>query len=236
MRDTETPPRSGNTNDTDNTGAPAATDATVATSAVNTATSAAAVARAPAAPDDDSAVANETDIRLMRLVAEGDTQALRMLIAKWQGPLINFFYRSLHSVQTAEDLTQNVFIRIHRTAARYEPTARFSSFLFHIARNILINELRRQRRKPAELHDPVDFAPISGTSNDASVRRCAEIEEAFARAVIELTEEQRTALLLLKQQDLGYEEIARAMDATVPLVKSWIFRGRQRLRELLTDI
>jgi RNA polymerase sigma-70 factor (ECF subfamily) len=178
---------------------------------------------------------NETDVRLMHLTGAGDQQALRMLIARWQGPILNFFYRSLHSVQTAEDLTQTVFIRIYRHSATYEPKARFSSYIFHIARNILINEHRRRRRKPSELYDPADFNPEIA-SDDDSARRCAEIEEAFSAAILELSEEQRTALLLYKQQELGYEEIARIMDTTVPLVKSWIFRGRQKLRLLLKDL
>ncbi|MDR2512632.1 MAG: RNA polymerase sigma factor [Puniceicoccales bacterium] len=178
---------------------------------------------------------NETDVHLMRLVGKGDTQALRMLIARWQGPIINFFYRSLHSLQTAEDLTQVVFIRTYRNAHSYEPKARFSTYIFHIARNILINEHRRMRRKPADLCDPTDFTPMA-TSDDASHQRCAEIEEAFARAIVTLPENQRTALLLLKQQELSYAEVARIMNASEALVKSWVFRGRQRLRELLSDL
>ena len=176
----------------------------------------------------------DADIQLMLLVGTGDQQALRMLIAKWQEPLINFFYRSVHSVQTAEDLTQVVFVRIYRNAARYQPQAKFSTYLFHIARNILINEHRRAHRKPAELFDPTDFTPEIST-DDESTRNCAEIEEAFAQAIEGLPENHRTALLLYKQQDLSYEEIATAMEATVPLVKTWIFRARQRLRELLKE-
>lgn len=178
---------------------------------------------------------DDTDIRLMRLVGGGDQQALRMLVSKWQSPLINFFYRSLRSVQTAEDLAQIVFIRLYRNAPSYEPRARFSTYIFHIARNILLNEHRRRRRKPAELYDPTDFTPEIA-ADDQSARRCAEIEEAFAAALCQLTENQRTAILLHKQQDFSYEEIARAMGTTVPLIKAWIFRGRQKLREILKDI
>lgn len=185
------------------------------------------------ATEVDSGI-EDVDIQLMLLVGKGDQQALRMLIAKWQEPLINFFYRSVYSVQTAEDLTQVVFVRLYRNAARYRPQAKFSTYIFHIARNILINEHRRQRRKPSELFDPTEFTPDVRT-DDESVRHCAEIEEAFAQAVETLPENHRTALLLYKQQDLSYEEIAVAMEATVPLVKTWIFRARQRLRELLKE-
>ena len=174
------------------------------------------------------------DVQLMLLVGKGDQQALRMLIAKWQEPLINFFYRSVYSVQTAEDLTQVVFVRLYRNAARYQPKAKFSTYVFHIARNILLNEHRRVKRKPAELFDPTEFSPDIHT-DDESARNCAEIEEAFAYAVEGLPENHRTALLLHKQQDLSYEEIARVMGASMPLVKTWIFRARQRLREQLKE-
>jgi len=177
---------------------------------------------------------NEEDLRLMKLIGEGDENALRMLVHKWQGPIINYFFRSLHSVQTSEDLAQIVFIRIYRNAATYRPQARFSTYIFHIARNILINEFRRMHRKPAELYDPTDFTPEI-SSEDTVTRNCAEIEEAFAKAIADLPENQRTALLLLKQQEISYEEIATIMDATVPLVKTWIFRARQHLRESLKE-
>lgn len=184
----------------------------------------------PAAETTDE---DRTNVQLMRLIAQGDQQALRILVTKWQGPLVNYFYRSLKNYQTAEDLTQSVFIRLYRNVRAYQPTARFTTYLFHIARNVLINEHRRQHRKPAHLYDPTTDAPQL-PDND-SQRRCAEIEEAFANALVHLTENQRTALLLHKQQDLGYEEIARIMNTTVPLIKAWIFRGRQKLRKILKD-
>lgn len=179
----------------------------------------------------------EADAALMLRVGAGDHGALRTLIERWQGPLLNFFYRSVRSMQTSEDLAQTVFIRIYRNAATYVPSARFSTYLFHVARNVLINEHRRRVRKPAEPFDPADFNMENAASgDDASARSCAEIEEAFSRAILELTESQRTAILLHKQQELSYEEIAAVMEASVPLVKSWIFRGRLRLKALLKDL
>jgi RNA polymerase sigma-70 factor (ECF subfamily) len=178
---------------------------------------------------------NAEDIALMRRTAAGDDGAFRELVLRWQNPLINFFYRSTHDRQTSEDLAQGVFIRLYRSAATYEPSAKFSSYLFFIARNLLINEHRRRVRKPADTFDPLAFAPeISST--DESTRRCAEIEEAFAAAVTQLPEKQRTAILLYKQQELAYEDIATAMHTSVTLVKTWIFRGRVRLKELLRDM
>ncbi|MDR2429761.1 MAG: RNA polymerase sigma factor [Puniceicoccales bacterium] len=186
-------------------------------------------------PPTENTDENHTNIQLMRLIAQDDQQALRILVTKWQAPLINYFYRSLKNYQTAEDLTQSVFIRLYRNARTYQPTARFTTYLFHIARNVLLNEHRRQHRKPAHLYDTTTD-PLQLPDKNDSQRRCADIEEAFANALVNLTENQRTALLLHKQQDLGYEEIARIMNATIPLIKAWIFRGRQKLRNILRDL
>jgi RNA polymerase sigma-70 factor (ECF subfamily) len=147
---------------------------------------------------------------------------------------MNFFFRSLRNEQTSEDLTQLVFIRLHRAAPTYEPSARFSTYLFHIAHNLLLNEHRRASRKPAEPYDPA-LAPEVASGDDESARRVAEIEEAFAKAIEGLPANQRTAILLHKQQDLGYEEIAAAMGTSVTLVKTWLFRARVKLREVMKD-
>jgi len=178
----------------------------------------------PAEPDADA-------VRMTR-VAEGDQQALRELIEHWQGPLINFFYRSLRSVESAEDLAQQVFVRIYRAADRYQPTAKFSTYLFHIARRVLINEFRRQSRKPLE---PVDPADLRASTPGREPLRILELEEAFAAALETLPEKHRTAILLLKQQQLSYEEIAAAMGASEASVKSWIHRARQKLKDELRD-
>ncbi len=174
----------------------------------------------------------DPDAALMLEVAAGSEQALRMLIEKWQKPLINFFYRSLGSVEQSEDLAQMVFIRIYRAANRYEPSAKFSTYLFHIARRLLINEYRRQSRKPLEAVDPTE---LTGSTPGRDKLRLLEIEEAFSRALESLPENQRTAILLLKQQELSYEQIAQTMEASESAVKSWIHRARQKLKQELSD-
>lgn len=186
-------------------------------------------------PDDPAtpeAAEPDVDAELMLRVGQGDEQALREIIEHWKGPLINFFYRSLRSVEASEDLTQVVFIRIYKAAERYQQTAKFSTYLFHIARRVLINEFRRQSRKPLDAVDPADLqASIPGRDK----LQLMELEEAFAQALETLPENQRTAILLLKQQQLSYEEIAEAMEASESAVKSWIHRARQKLKEELAD-
>lgn len=177
-------------------------------------------------PDDDP------DVLAMARVAGGDSEGLREIIQRWQTPLINFFYRSLRSYETAEDLTQMTFIRLYRAAHRYQPQAKFSTYLFQIARRLLINEYRRQSRKPLDHVDPAD---LSRSASARTPLRTLEIEDAFRHALAQLPENHQTALLLLKQQQLSYEEIAAAMETSVSSVKTWIHRARARLRELLAE-
>lgn len=172
------------------------------------------------------------DTARMCRVAEGDETALRELVRTWQTPLINFFYRSLGSRAEAEDLAQVVFIKLHRASPKYRPEAKFSTYLFHIARRVLLNELRRMRRKPADATDPSDFfdKPGGDVRKDLNL---VEIEEMFQRVLQKMPENHRTAILLLKQQELSYEEIAQAMHTSASVVKTWIFRAREQLREEL---
>ncbi len=183
--------------------------------------------------DNAEVTAEETDETLMSQIGNGDEKALSTLIDRWKHPLINFFYRSLRSVEGAEDLSQMVFIRLHRTAPTYLPTAKFSTFVFHIARRLLINEFRRQERKPLEMMDPADLAAVDSGRSELNV---LEIEEAFTGALGSLPEKQRTAILLFKQQELSYQEIAEVMEASESAVKTWIFRARQHLKQQLKAI
>lgn len=169
----------------------------------------------------------DEDALLMSRVAAGEEEALVALIRRWQNPLINFFYRSLSSRADAEDLAQSVFIKLHRAAGRYRPTARFSTYLFHIARRVLLNEFRRQGRKPLHLFAPADLP--SPSVNDPEIK-LLELEEIFQNALTRMPENHRTAILLLRQQELSYAEIAEIMETTEGMVKTWIFRARQLLR------
>lgn len=174
----------------------------------------------------------EEEVQWMREVASGNDVALTHIIRRWQKPLINFFYRSTQSVELAEDLAQMTFIKLYRAAPNYEPTAKFSTFLFHIGRHLLINEIRRQSRKPLDTIDPNDLVSITPGRDKLELM---EIEEAFSLALSTLPENHKTAILLLKQQGLSYEEIAATMGASESAVKSWIHRARTKLKEELKD-
>lgn len=175
---------------------------------------------------------NDPDVALMQRVGGGDFKAMRALVERWQKPLINFFYRSVSSVHTAEDLAQMTFVKIYRSAATYEPKAKFSSWLFLVARSVLISNFRKEALRPAEASDPNELPAVADEADTLAIH---DIERAFAAAVRELPENHRTAILLLRQQELSYEEIATAMGTSIQNVKTWIFRARRALRERLAE-
>ena len=173
----------------------------------------------------------DMDAALMPQIAEGSDAAMRMIIEHWKQPIVNYFYRSVNNLHTAEDLAQQTFINIYRAAPSYSPKAKFSTYIFHIARHVLINEYRKVSRRPADATDPDEI--IYAVDGRAELN-LSELEEIFAKTLETLPENQRTAILLLKQQELSYEEIADAMKASVGAVKTWIHRARQTLRDALT--
>lgn len=173
---------------------------------------------------------NEADVLQMKKIATGDFNAARDLVLKWQKPLINFFYRSVNNVHSAEDLAQQTFVKVCRSAKNYVPSATFAAYLFRVAHNVLVSDYRMRSRRHAVPTDPSELPPIEDTSDAVAEN---ELRESFAKAVEELPDNQRTAILLLCQQGLAYAEIAEAMNASIPTIKTWIHRARQSLRESL---
>ena len=174
----------------------------------------------------------DIDAERMLAVARGEDSAFNGIIKQWQRPLLNFFYRNTGNATDAEDLAQLVFVRLYRAAPRYKPTARFSTYLFQIARRLLLNHYRSQKRKPL---DPVDPADLHDRAVTHPHRDVWELEDVFTQALQTLPEKQRTALLLLVQQELSYEEIANTMDASISAIKTWIYRARQHMKSSLQE-
>ncbi len=182
------------------------------------------------APTDESP---DADVRRMFRMAAGEEAALREIVEAWKTPLINYFYRSLGSREEAEELAQTTFLRLYRSASRYQPRAKFSTYLFHIARRLLLNAIRNRRRHPVTPTDPVRLRSMELSGPDS---RGSEIEEVFQMALSELPENQRSALLLWKQQEMSYRQIAEVLETSESSVKTWIFRGREQLRQQMKDL
>jgi len=178
---------------------------------------------------DGGGVAVEEETAWLARVAHGDDSGLQHLFEKWKLPLLSFFYRALGSHADAEDLTLEVFVRLHRAAADYRPTAKFSTFLFHIARNLIRNEYRRRQRKPAEAVPPEVFDTLDAATPE-SAQRLLELEEVLQRALERLPEKQRTALLLVLQQQMDYPTAAATLAMTENAFRVLVHRARQSLK------
>ena len=184
----------------------------------------------------------DLDAALMLRVKRGDRAAFAELVEKFKQPVCNFVFRTLRDETESEDVAQNVFLQVWKSRDRYERTAKFSTWLFTIARNLCLNEIRRRSRHPAESleeshaeHDDLparqyeDKKIFLPTDNVLHGELAKKIEEALA----ELPENQRTAILLCRQDELSYEEIAEVLDCSLSATKSLIHRGRETLKEKL---
>ncbi len=178
----------------------------------------------------------------MLRVKRGDRAAFAELVEKYKQPVLNFIYRTLRDETEAEDLAQNVFLQIYKSRSRYRQTAKFSTWLFTIARNLCLNELRRRSRHPAEsieeTHTENEDQPqrqYEDKSQMAPPEKLlhGELAQKIEEALAELPENQRGAILLCRQDELSYEEIAGVLDCSLSATKSLIHRGRETLKEKL---
>jgi RNA polymerase sigma-70 factor (ECF subfamily) len=188
----------------------------------------------------------DADAALMLRVRRGDRDAFEALVEKYKQPVMNLVYRTLRDATEAEDLAQHVFLQVFKSAHRYEVTAKFSTWIFTIARNLCLNEIRRRSRHPADSMDAGGFGGGHGEEDhptrqledvtvfsppDALLQR--ELEQKIDQAINNLPENQRTALLLCRQEEFSYEDIARVLSCSVSATKSLIHRARETLKEQL---
>jgi len=187
-------------------------------------------------------VQSDPDAALMLRVKRGDRAAFAGLVDKYKQPVMNFIYRSLRDEIETEDLAQNVFLQVYKSRGRYRQTAKFSTWLFTIARNLCLNEIRRRSRHPAESieeahaeHEDQPRQQYEDKSQIAPPDKLlhGELAQKIEEALAELPENQRTAILLCRQDELSYEEIAKVLGCSVSATKSLIHRGREALKERL---
>lgn len=181
------------------------------------------------------------DADLMLRVKEGDEHSFADLLSRHRDPVVNFLYRMVQNSAVAEELAQDVFLRVYRARHTYAPSAKFTTWLYCISTNVALNHLRdgRRARHTEALDDP--------DSSVARVLRSPEptVEEHMVadslgwevrRAVQELPDKQRAAVLLHKYQELDYRQIAAALDCSESAVKSILFRAYEALREKLKHL
>ena len=173
----------------------------------------------------------------MLRVQEGDREAFRQLFEKHASAVARFAAGFVGSSARADELTQDVFLQVYRTRERYEPRAKFSTWLYTIAHNLCLNEVRRHdyrsrvdpdadRDGDEPGWDPSDPLPREGESYSAQ----RELEDRVAELIRELPEAQRTALVLSRVEELRYQQIGEILSCSEQAVKSLIFRATQRLK------
>ena len=191
--------------------------------------------RTPGGSENDA-----EDVRLMELVSGGDTKAFQTLIERHQALVVGTVARMLGSNSDVEDLAQQVFLRVWRSAGRYVPRAKFTTWLLKITRNLVFNEMRRTKRQahiPIQLEPQGDDLPIKDESVQSPAESLLEqeLQQAIENAILQLPETQRMALILRRYDGRSYEEIGDILDLSVPAVKSVLFRARTELRTRLAS-
>ena len=181
---------------------------------------------------------------IMLRVHDGDAEAFEQLVALWQDRLVTLFRHHTGDHSTAEDLAQEVFLRVYRARVGYQPTAKFSTWIHTIA-NHVASDLRQRAYRRREHGVPASVSASSSTigldqlavaaSGQRPARQAdrSELQTVVQQAISQLNEKQRMAVLLAKFEQCSYEEIATAMELSVPAVKSLLFRARDQLRTLL---
>ena len=187
----------------------------------------------------------DPDIRLMIRVRDDDTAAFEELVEKYQHRLVGVLHHVVGDVSDAEDLAQEVFLRVYRARRKYRARAKFSTWLFTIANNLALNALRTRQRRPAvqlNTHDSGPLGPrpaerLLHDSGQMPTKRLQQQEMAAVvrKAVAGLSERQRMAVILNKFEEMNYAEIARVMGLSTKAVKSLLSRARSNLRAALYD-
>src|ERR1700734_1857429 len=189
-----------------------------------------------------------SDVQLMLDVKAGDDESFALLLHRYRSPLVNFLYRMVRNREQAEDLAQEVFIRVYRAREEYVPSAKFTTWLFRIATNLALNSVRDTRHQRMELS--LD-APITTDSEDGDEKTLDVadkhpdiehllVEEARKKMIRppidKLPEKQRAAVLVHKYQEVDYNEIAKIMDCSESALKSLLFRAYETLRVELAPL
>jgi RNA polymerase sigma-70 factor, ECF subfamily len=184
----------------------------------------------------------EDDAALMVRVGQGDRAAFRTLVERYQGPLTNFLHHLTSDQGQAEELAQDVFLRVYRAAPRYRPDARFTTWLYRIATNLALNALRARARKPTVSLGNDASSELGPGRHSATAPREARPDEAFARdelaqivgrAVRSLPERQRIAVVLHRFEGLSYQAIADVLSSSPDAVDALLRRAKDALRETL---
>jgi RNA polymerase sigma-70 factor (ECF subfamily) len=182
------------------------------------------------------------DAELMLRVRDGDSASFAVLLDKHRCSVIHFLYRMVQNHAVAEELGQEVFLRVYRSRATYEPTAKFTTWLFRIATHLALNSLRdgKNERCQERLDDDSSDMPVRQVSDrrpsvEQNMVYEARMDE-IRRAVASLPDKQRAAVLMHKYEEMEYSQIARVLNCSESAVKSLLFRAYETLRARLAHM
>jgi RNA polymerase sigma-70 factor (ECF subfamily) len=184
----------------------------------------------------------DLDAELMVRVKEGDGASFGVLLEKHRSSVVHFLYRMVQNHAVAEELAQEVFLRVYRSRSTYEPTAKFTTWLFRIATHLALNALRdgKNERLQERLDDDTSERPVRQVSDRRpSVEQFlvyqAKLDE-VRRAITALPEKQRAAVLMHKYEEMEYSQIAKVLSCSESAVKSLLFRAYETLRARLAHM
>lgn len=189
-----------------------------------------------------AAAALDYDAELMLRVKEGDGASFGILLNKHRSPVVHFLYRMVQNHAVAEELAQEVFLRVYRSRGTYEPTAKFTTWLFRIATHLALNSLRdgKKERLQEHLDDDTSDLPVRQVSDKRPTVEHAMLYEAkleeIRQAVAALPEKQRAAVLMHKYEEMEYTQIAKVLNCSESAVKSLLFRAYETLRARLAHM
>ena len=190
----------------------------------------------------EAAAALERDAQLMLLVREGDDTSFALLLERHRGPVVNFLYRMVQNQAVSEELAQEVFLRVYRSRETYEPTAKFTTWLFRIATHVALNSIRDRKKEKG--HESLDEAMPDGLERQVPDRQptveqemVREVKLREVRQAIEaLPAKQRAAVLMHKYEGLDYAQIAAVLSCSESATKSLLFRAYEALRDRLAHM
>lgn len=189
-----------------------------------------------------ASTALDHDAELMLRVKDGDGGSFALLLEKHRSPVVHFVYRMIQNYAISEELAQEVFLRVYRSRGTYEPTAKFTTWLFRIATHLALNWLRDGKNERGQ--ERLDDDSSDGPSRELPDRKITveqsmvyevKLEEVRA-AIASLPEKQRAAVLMHKYEEMEYSQIAKVLDCSESAVKSLLFRAYESLRARLAHM
>jgi RNA polymerase sigma-70 factor (ECF subfamily) len=190
----------------------------------------------------EAVVVLERDAQLMLRVREGDDTSFALLLDRHRGPVVHFLYRMVQNQAVSEELAQEVFLRVYRSRQTYEPTAKFTTWLFRIATHVALNSIRDRKKEKG--HESLDEEMLDGMERQVADRQLTVEQEMVhevklrevRQAVEALPAKQRAAVLMHKYEGLDYAQIARVLSCSESAIKSLLFRAYESLRGRLAHM